>query len=1172
MATTGDWLSVIYEISKVINASLELPEILGVIARETGRFVPCECLAVGLVESVGLRLRLYVAAAPGRGPELDGATVELQGSLLGHVIQIREPLVVPDLRGAGGLPGAEALAAEGMVSSVALPLVSGAKVLGAFVAARADFRPFEPPEVDMLLEVAEQTAIAVDHARLYAAEKKRSSHLAIINEVARRVLSTFDLDTLLQQTASLIQQRFAYYDVGIFLTDRRAAEVVLRAQAGAYTDESVVGYRQPIGVGMVGWCAKTGRSLLASDVRKNPHYIVAFDGERSARAELCVPIKIGGQVAGVINVESTQAGAFDQTDVTALDTLSDQVAQAIENARLYDEMRYLRELDRSILASIPSSIFVVDRNLVVVTVNEMCCRVLERGREQVVGEGLEGLLSFEELSPETLRRTVARVIDDDERHEFPNVRARLPSGAQRIVDVHLSPVARRTQRRALLFINDITERRRAEEGVLREKQKLDNIVSAIGAGLLVIDPDFTIAWSNPTCDEWFGDGASLVGTSCHDICPRRHGSASGPDVLCDDCPVLSSLSTGQVRTVPQVVMGAQRPVRHYQNIFAPIRDEGGQIVQVIRVTFDVTDQARKVEQIALLQKLSEAMQGTLELDRLLHLILTCVTAGPGLGFNRAILLLLDDSRTVLEGRLGVGPSSLEEAARIWRELSEHPQSLEHLLDRFDEPVAPGDQSMQSVSRQIRIPLEATDEAPVRAVLDKRPVVIRDTADAAHADASLRSPLGSDQFVCVPLVTRDQALGAIIADNIFTRRPIRDADVEMLRTFAAHAGLAISAASAYRKLEEQLVALEEAQARRTRGTRDPQPPRHHRRLHPLHPPHARQRRQGPPQRRHHPRRGRPPRTHPRQRDELHQAGRPHLPRPRHQRVRRRRVRLPRERPRRAAHRAPQEPRPPLPRPAVRPRPDPPGAHQPDPERARRHAGRRRAHRHDPSPGRPRGDRGGRHGDRHEQGGGREPLRAVLHHQGRGHGPRPVGQPEDRPQPRGRHPRAEPARRRQLHHPVPAHPRPRARIAPKGGRQRMATILIVEDDEHQQLLFREELSEEGYDVVVASSAQEALEIVEKVEPDAVVLDIAMPGMDGIEALGRLLAANNQLPVILHTAYATYKDNFMTWSADAYVVKSHDLSELKAELARVIAKRRNDAAARADAPAPTDPQSDT
>ncbi len=128
--------------------------------------------------------------------------------------------------------------------------------------------------------------------------------------------------------------------------------------------------------------------------------------------------------------------------------------------------------------------------------------------------------------------------------------------------------------------------------------------------------------------------------------------------------------------------------------------------------------------------------------------------------------------------------------------------------------------------------------------------------------------------------------------------------------------------------------------------------------------------------------------------------------------------------------------------------------------------------------------------------------------------------------------------------------------------MPTILIVEDDEHQQLLYQEELKEEGYDVVVASSGEQALELVQQVAPDLVVLDIAMPGMDGVEALGRLLAQNNQLPVILHTAYATYKDNFMTWSADAYVVKSSDLSELKAEIGRVLAKR-----AKQDAPKAND-----
>ena len=118
--------------------------------------------------------------------------------------------------------------------------------------------------------------------------------------------------------------------------------------------------------------------------------------------------------------------------------------------------------------------------------------------------------------------------------------------------------------------------------------------------------------------------------------------------------------------------------------------------------------------------------------------------------------------------------------------------------------------------------------------------------------------------------------------------------------------------------------------------------------------------------------------------------------------------------------------------------------------------------------------------------------------------------------------------------------------------MPTILIVEDDEHQQILYQEELKEEGYIVVLAKSGKEALELADRVTPDLVVLDIAMPGMDGIETLGRLLSRNNQLPIILHTAYSTYKDNFMAWSADAYVVKSSDLSDLKAEIERVLAKR--------------------
>jgi len=114
-----------------------------------------------------------------------------------------------------------------------------------------------------------------------------------------------------------------------------------------------------------------------------------------------------------------------------------------------------------------------------------------------------------------------------------------------------------------------------------------------------------------------------------------------------------------------------------------------------------------------------------------------------------------------------------------------------------------------------------------------------------------------------------------------------------------------------------------------------------------------------------------------------------------------------------------------------------------------------------------------------------------------------------------------------------------------------VLIVDDDVNQRLLYEQELTDEGYQVVLASDGREALEKVKEVSPDVVVLDIAMPGMDGIEALGRILGKDNALPVILNTAYSSYKDNFMSWSADAYVVKSSDLTELKTEIRKALEK---------------------
>ena len=121
--------------------------------------------------------------------------------------------------------------------------------------------------------------------------------------------------------------------------------------------------------------------------------------------------------------------------------------------------------------------------------------------------------------------------------------------------------------------------------------------------------------------------------------------------------------------------------------------------------------------------------------------------------------------------------------------------------------------------------------------------------------------------------------------------------------------------------------------------------------------------------------------------------------------------------------------------------------------------------------------------------------------------------------------------------------------------MATILVVEDDKNQRLLYEQELKLEGYEVVTASDGKDALEKIQEQLPDLIIMDINMPKMDGIETMGKILGKNKEIPVIINTAYSNYKDNFMSWAADAYIVKSSDLVELKSTVKEVLAKKSND-----------------
>lgn len=118
--------------------------------------------------------------------------------------------------------------------------------------------------------------------------------------------------------------------------------------------------------------------------------------------------------------------------------------------------------------------------------------------------------------------------------------------------------------------------------------------------------------------------------------------------------------------------------------------------------------------------------------------------------------------------------------------------------------------------------------------------------------------------------------------------------------------------------------------------------------------------------------------------------------------------------------------------------------------------------------------------------------------------------------------------------------------------MSKLLVVDDEANIRLLYAEELADEGHQVVTAANTAEAVEKLQQAEFDLAVLDIKLKNESGIDLLQKLVKERHDMPVILCSAFSCYKDDFSAWLADGYVVKSGDLTELKQEIGRVLAKK--------------------
>jgi PAS domain S-box-containing protein len=167
---------------------------------------------------------------------------------------------------------------------------------------------------------------------------RRQEQLKIINTLGRLALSSFDLEPLFTETAQAIQGSLGYDNVALFMMDSGSDELVLEAQSGIFDVLVGRGYRIYAHEGVVGWTARSGVTRYVPDTSKDPHFVMPA-GIFEIGAELAIPLLVEGEVKGVLDLETQQTNAFDPADISALETIADQLSQAIHNIKLYQELR-----------------------------------------------------------------------------------------------------------------------------------------------------------------------------------------------------------------------------------------------------------------------------------------------------------------------------------------------------------------------------------------------------------------------------------------------------------------------------------------------------------------------------------------------------------------------------------------------------------------------------------------------------------------------------------------------------------------------------------------------------------------------------------------------------------------------------------------------------------------
>ncbi len=332
-------LAYLVQLTDALNTTLDLQTLLVRTSELVRAILPYRIFAILLLNdrTHELRIRFQI----GHTPETERTTIPIGKGVVGQVALTRQPVLLNDV----ATEPAYIAANPDVRSELAVPLIAKNRLIGVLDIESEQSDYFHEEHLHLLTLTASRIAQAIENARLYARVSRQAQTLTVLNEIAAELTSILQLDPLLERIGQLLRRLIDFQMFTVMLLDEKG-DILVTRYAWRFGYAHAPRRRFPVNSGLVGAAVREWRVINVPDVQKDNRYL---EMNPETRSELIVPLFYKGRVIGVLDLEHTRAGFFNEEHERILTTLAAQIAVAIENARLYQAVsRQEKQLERDI--------------------------------------------------------------------------------------------------------------------------------------------------------------------------------------------------------------------------------------------------------------------------------------------------------------------------------------------------------------------------------------------------------------------------------------------------------------------------------------------------------------------------------------------------------------------------------------------------------------------------------------------------------------------------------------------------------------------------------------------------------------------------------------------------------------------------------------------------------